>query len=469
MTRGRIAGGALAILLLLAAFAYLVGSRDGERAPATSPALPAPSSPPRAADSDPATEADQGFLYGRVTTGDGVAYEGRLRWGIDQEAFWGDPFNGVKSENPWLARIPPEQMPSEQRSFEIFGFKLGASEHELEPSRPFMVCFGDLERLDARGDKVHVRLKGGTELDLDRFSSSDFDDGVRVWDAAHGVVDLDSGRIRTIELLPTPSLGAVPDRLHGTVRTRQGEFTGFVGWNRWNLVGTDELDGKTAEGSELRLRFDGIRSIARRTGASAAVTLLDGREIALFGEADVDQDNRGIYVEDERYGRVLISWDAFERVDFTPSGSSGLAYDDFAPGQPLTGSVTTIDGRHLAGRLVYDLDENETIETLDAPSRGVDYTIPFGRIASISPPGSREHGLVTLQSGEELQLEPSGDLGPNHGGMLIFVEGSERPEYVPWRDVERVDFDPAIQQTKRALQRPGGPLLQAARDIRRPR
>ena len=93
-------------------------------------------------------------------------------------------------------------------------------------------------------------------------------------------------------------------------------------------------------------------------------------------------------MDDRRYGRVLVSWDAFERVDFSPGGS-GPAYDDFPPGRPLTGGVTTRAGRRLAGRLVYDLDESETTETLDAPSQGVDYTIPFGLIASIVLPGPR--------------------------------------------------------------------------------
>jgi hypothetical protein len=108
------------------------------------------------------------------------------------------------------------------------------------------------------------------------------------------------------------------------------------------------------------------------------------------------------------------------------------------------GSVTTRAGRRLAGRLVYDLDESETTETLDAPSQGVDYTIPFGLITSIVPPGREDHGAqrarVTLQSGEELQLERTGDLGEGNGGMLIFVDGRQSPEYVPWTDVEQVDF-----------------------------
>ncbi len=227
------------------------------------------------------------------------------------------------------------------------------------------------------------------------------------------------------------------------MRTRQGDFTGFVQWDRQECVGSDELDGHTADG-ELSLRFDTIRSIARRSRDSSLVTLLDGREIVLSGTREVGHGNRGIYVDDPRYGRVLISWDAFERVDFSPGGS-GPAYGDFPPGRPLTGSVTTRDGRRLAGRLVYDLDESETTETLDAPSQGVDYTIPFGLIASIVLPGREERGTerarVTLQSGEELQLERTGDLGEGNAGMLIFVDGRQRPEYVPWTDVEQVDFD----------------------------
>ena len=141
---------------------------------------------------------------------------------------------------------------------------------------------------------------------------------------------------------------------------------------------------------------------------------------------------------------MLVSWDAFERVDFS-LGGSGPSYGDFPPGRPLTGSVTTRAGRRLAGRLVYDLDESEITETLDAPSQGVTYTIPFGLIASLVPLDREErgaqHARVTLHSGEELQLERTGDLGEWNAGMLIFVKGRERPEYVPWTDVEQVDFD----------------------------
>jgi hypothetical protein len=455
MTRATIAGGAFATVLVLLALAagYRALEPDVDRAAATSAAI-TPSTTPAPAEVHPATETHRGFLYGRITTVEGAIYEGRLRWGGDQEAFWGDYFNGSKDENPWLAQVPPERLPKQRRPFEIFGIKIGERESPIDGGRLFMGRFGDLARIEARGRDVQVTLKSGTVFNLDRFAAGDVDDGVRVWDGRRGIVDLDSGRIGTIELLSTPSLGAAANRLHGTVRTRQGDFTGFVQWDRKECVGTDELDGYTAEGS-LSLRFDTIRSIARGSSDGTLVTLLDGREIVLSGRrawrhtSDVGDGNRGLYVDDRRYGRVLVSWDAFERVDFSPGGS-GPAYDDFPAGRPLTGRVTTHAGRRLAGRLVYDLDESETTETLDAPSQGVDYTIPFGLIASIVCPGRGEHGAerarVTLHDGEELQLERTGDLGDGNAGLLIFVEGSQRPEYVPWVDIGRVDLDrpPAV-------------------------
>jgi hypothetical protein len=305
-----------------------------------------------------------------------------------------------------------------------------------------MARFGDITRIELLGRNVRVTLKSGTVFDADWYSSNDLDDGVRVWDGSRGVLDLGARRIRAIDLLPAATAGAVPQRLHGTVHTRQGDFTGFIQWNRNKGVSADELSGRTAAGN-LSLRFDTLRSIARHSNDSSLVTLLDGRELVLSGTREAGHDNLGIYVDDRRYGRVLISWDAFERLDFSPGGS-GPAYGDFPPGLPLTGSVTTRNGRRLDGRLVYDLDESETTETLDAPAQGVNYTIPFGLIASIVLPGREESGTqrakVTLHNGEELQLERSGDLGAGNGGMLIFVDGSQRPEYVLWTDVERIDF-----------------------------
>ena len=76
----------------------------------------------------------------------------------------------------------------------------------------------------------------------------------------------------------------------------------------------------------------------------------------------------------------------------------------------------------------------------------MDYTIPLGLVASIVPLDSEEddgtRAMVTLRSGEELRFERGGDLDGRNGGLLIFSDGRERAEYVPWADVERIDLDP---------------------------
>ena len=460
MTRGTTLGVTLATagaLVLLAVAAYRAFDPGRERAagPPSGPREPRVASairPPTQTHGPPATT--DGFLYGRITTVIGTTYEGRLRWGGDQEAFWSDSFNGPKHENPWLAYVPPELRLEDRRPFEILGIRIGNGERPN--SRPFLVRFGDVRRLEVGRSDVRVTLKSGTEWNLDRFSANELDDGVRVWDRERGVVDLTADvqkelfgrdrdrRIHEIEFLPTPPLGDAPYRLHGTVRTRHGGFTGFVGWDRDDCVGTDELEGRAA-GREVALRYDTIRSIARESRDSARVTLLDGREIVLAEGRDVSEGIRGIYVDDARYGRVLIGWATFERFDLT-AGGSGLGYADIPPGRPLTGGVTTRDGRRLAGRVVFDLDESETTDTLDAESQGIHYSIPFERIAAVEPLSLAADGAhrvkVVLHDGEELQLEGSDDAG-RPGGSVLVLTGPESAEYVPWEQVQRIELDGA--------------------------
>jgi len=393
------------------------------------------------------SNADAGLLYGRVTTDDGVVYQGRLRWGGDEEALWTNYFNGFKADNPWVALAPSDQLPTEG-GFEVFGIEIGFWKRPIDLGRPFMARFGDIARIEPRGRDLRVVLKSGTTFHLDRYAADDVADGLRVWDESRGVVDIGEWNIRTIELLDLPELDSFgldsgPMPLYGTVRTRQGDFSGLIQWDREACLTSDELAGRSADGN-ISLRFENIRSIVRSASDGILATLVDGTEVAVSDTRAAGDGNRGIYVDDSRYGRVLISWDAFERLDFSPGGT-GPSYGEFGPGRPLAGTVTTRSGRRLSGRLVYDLDESETTETLDAPSLGVDYTIPFERIASVMLPRPAERGgqpaRIVLRTGEELRLDLAGDLGDRNGGMLVFSAGREHPEYVAWSDVQRIDFD----------------------------
>ena len=441
MTRATTIGTALVLGIALLVFSVIALSPEGENGSGPAPRSSATTARPSDADAATAADGGSGLLYGRITTGS-ATYEGRLRWGGDQEASWGDYFDGTKSANPWADYAPVARSEKERLKIEVFGFAFGGPDRS-HLKRRFLARFGDVARIVRGFKEVQVTLKSGTVVTLDRFEAGDIDDGVRVWDRSGGQVDVDDGEIRTIEFLPAPAPAGAPERLHGVVRSSRGEFTGFIGWDQYDGVSTDTLEGRTADG-EQRVRYDTIRAIARASRDSALVTLHDGTELVLSKTRESGRGHRGVYVDDTRYGRVLISWDTFERVDFRPGGTPP-GYADFEPGRPLGGVVTTRDGRRLDGRLVYDFDESETTETLDVSFRGVDYGIPLGMIASLVPPtragGSGAAGQVVLHGGEALPVEPSGDVGAGNAGMLVFVEGRERPEHVPWAEVARIDFD----------------------------
>jgi hypothetical protein len=389
----------------------------------------------------PADGTHPSFLYGRVRTVDGSTYEGRLRWGRDQEAFWGDYFNGVRKENQWVAQVAPGRLPRRSEPVRVFGIEIAHRERPIQPGRLFLMRFGDLARVEARGFDVVVTLKSGTTFVLARSEASDFDDGVRIWDRDRGVVDLDSLRMQSIEFFDSPAQhAAAPYRLFAKVHAKVGDFTGFLQWEKDQCLGSDELVV-----GDVKLRFDSIRSVQRQAGESVEATLVDGRKATFSRGLPA---GRGIYVDDPRYGRVLVSPEAFQRVEFNPRAPGGPGYGDFRKGDPLTGTVTTRDGRRLTGRLVYDLDESESTETLDAPSQGVNFNIPFERIASIALPAAEQRraqrATVTLRSGEPVDLDCSGDLGEENAGLLVFADGTpQQPIYVPWSDVERIALHPS--------------------------
>lgn len=395
------------------------------------------SSPLGGASTAGAASDTSGLLYGRVTTTSGQEHEGRLRWGTE-ECAWGDHFNASKADLPWLDEVPSDQR-ARRHTINLFGFEIGIH-GEGRSGRQLIARFGDIDRIDVTGrnDAVLV-LKSGRRIAVDG-GSNDLgrDTTITVWDAILGQVDLEWRRIDRIQFRPTPrDLPVDAHRLHGVVHTDQGDFRGWIQWDQDECLSTDVLDGETRDG-DLKIPMGNIRTIEPRGRRSSRVVLRDGRELVLSGTNDVDSDNRGIFVEDERFGRVLVSWDAFERAEFSDPPGSGPAYDTFAAGKPLRGTVTTRGGRRLAGRLVFDLDEEGSIELLNGERRGIEYSIPFAMVASVTPTGS-DRSRIELTNGEVLELEGGADVGKGNAGILVLAAG-ERPAYVPWDEVERIVF-----------------------------
>jgi len=373
----------------------------------------------------------RGFLYAKITARSGTVYEGRIRWDGD-EAFWGDLFESVKKERPHFGKLPPERR---SEPFKIFGITIGSSS---DNTRGFFARFGDIRRIEVgqRGEAV-VTMKNGTAIEVK--GGSDVGRPITVRDPGFDEIELRWKEIRSIELLPTPAdLEVGAGRLYGTVETSAGTFQGFVQWDRDECLTTDRLDGDLHDG-EVSVRMGKIRVIEKRTHSSARVILVNGSELALDDTNDVNEDNRGIVVEDPRFGRVAIDWDVFQRLELSAPEGSGPPYEDFAPGKALRGKVTTTGGESHSGRLIWDLDESEDWELLSGKSDQVEYFIPFALVAEVVPDGNY-HSRVILTGGEKLVLENSADVDEDNDGLVVDPGDGGEPVYVPWEKVARVEL-----------------------------
>jgi hypothetical protein len=386
------------------------------------------------ADAGPAET--RGYLYGTIVTKSDHEYTGLLRWD-NEEAFWDDLFNSIKTELPYME----EHGKSTRRrsAIKIFGFTVGYRVEDDVSARLFIARFGDLREIEVlRGDKVRVTMRGGEVYELDG-GSNDIGAQVRVLDDSLGEVDLEWDRIERIVFRPTPPDVRVPAaRLFGTVETDEGSFEGHIQWDVQECLFSDKLDGETRDG-EMSIDMGKIRAIEKRNRSGSKVELKDGRTLVLEDTNDVDSSLRGIFVEDPRYGRVKIGWSAFERAEFRDAPDSGRGYDDYEPGRPLRGTVTDYDGVERTGRLVFDLDESRTWEMLNGMRGDVEFYIPFAMIRSIEPERGNA-SKVALRSGESLSLDETQDVSEINDGVVVLRE-DDRESYLPWDQVRRIDFD----------------------------
>jgi hypothetical protein len=384
-----------------------------------------------------ASTAGQGRIYGTIETESGNKYTGLLRWG-SEEAFWDDHFNASKEDRPALdAR--DRRSRKRKHDVEVFGIRISGDWSDDWAQRQFIARFGDLAEIrPQRHSEADLVMRNGETIHVEG-GSNDLEDDVTVWDDKLGKLDVGWSKIRSIRFTSAPaSLTPNERRLYGKVKTTSGDFEGFVQWDSEECLSTDKLDGETEDG-DISIEMGNIRSIERRSRRGSWVSLVDGRRIEVSGTNDVDGDIRGILVEDPRFGRVKISWDAFERVDFTPTDKSGRGYDEYPPGKPIVATVTDAHGKTRSGEIAYDLDETESWEFLDGSSDDIDYSIPFEKVKSVRPIGGRSAEVV-LRDGSKLRLEGETDVSDDNGG-IGFLKGATEGNSVAWEDVERIDFE----------------------------
>jgi len=384
-------------------------------------------------------QEDPGRLWGRVTTVDGAAVEGFLRWDLGQ-GVTADLLTGLRAVTEEGLEVRRELAEADsadrRRSVEILGYRVTWKE---DPERDAMiesgVRFGWIERLRPDGNEAELDLGSGHTVRL-RISGSGLGRGVRRVDIEQADGEKSTvrwGRIREVVLLSPPrGVRSAAARIHGTVTASGGQtFTGWITWDADEAFLDERLDA-----DEGTIPFSRLERI-ERASEGARVTLRSGERRLLTGSNDVDDDNRGIQISDPALGRATVNWEEFVALDLHPAE---VGPEPFTGGGPIRGRVTTESGAVHAGRVLWDLDEGFDWQLLNGYAEGVEVDIEFSRITRIAKAPAGTGAVVTLRDGRTLRLEGSNDVDVSNRGLLVVDEAGER-HVVDWAGFSALDLE----------------------------
>jgi hypothetical protein len=239
-------------------------------------AAPAETEPPRA-----------WRLYGTVHARGGLALTGFVGWDLD-ESLTADTLDGRQDGR--TMRIPFGTIASIAREAST------RSRVTLTNGEVLVLRGSNDVNSENRGIEVSDPMLGRATLTWDEFDSVEFFAAPR---SLAPYDSFDGGR-----------------RLRGAVATRDGRrLAGQLRWDNDEEYTWETIDGEV-DGVRLGIELGDVNSIERTGSNGARVRLLDGRAFELGGSSDVDETNKGIFVELEGGETVLVRWDDFESVTF---------------------------------------------------------------------------------------------------------------------------------------------------------
>ncbi|MEM9301311.1 MAG: hypothetical protein AAGE01_04330, partial [Pseudomonadota bacterium] len=172
-------------------------------------------------------------------------------------------------------------------------------------------------------------------------------------------------------------------------------------------------------------------------GDASRVITNQGLDVVLNNSNDVDEENRGLMLVNPAFGRVDFEWADFQRVDFAPIP------EGFLPGRSawadlgtLRGSVT-VDGGNRSGEIVFDVDEQRSVDILDGVLGNSRAYVPFHRITSIERGAGQS--TVTLHDGTTWTLSRQRDVSDSNSGIV--VKSGDQREYFRWDTVSSIRFE----------------------------
>ncbi len=401
-----------------------------------------------------ASAQDEHFIYGRITLVDNKFYEGPIRWG-KEEVYWNDIFNAAKTNNENLRYLSnDERNELDDRQYDHYHGEWGRwadrfwswndrddDDYNSDYIHQFSCQFGEIKSMKPQGSKwVDIELRNGTKMELSGQGYNDVGLDIKVIDKELGEVEIYWNRISKIDFIKTPSRLAnrFGKPLYGTVESFGNKFTGFIQWDHDERLSVDKLDGDSDDG-DLAIEFEKITSITR-VGSRCRVVLKSGREIYLEGSNDVNRENRGVIIMNKDVAAIDIPWSEFEKVTFQDAPSAALvSYQDFSSQKELSATVRTFGGQSYSGRLVFDLDEEYDFELLQGKERDFEYITPFRNVKKIKTYDDTRCE-VELKNGQKIMMTDGQDVNDRNQGMLVFVNGNQKPQYIAWDKVSEIEF-----------------------------
>lgn len=383
----------------------------------------------------------QGLLYGRIVTVEDQELEGVLRWG-NEEAFWDDLFISNKPINEgYFSYLSGEELErlsgNTPESLDWSFWSLWKPRYPEGP-RSFRCRFGDISKIIVTGEEQAViEFKSGRLQEVSGGTSPGKE--LHIYDRDDVEKRINWSDIRRVEFSATPQRARAAEvrPLYGIVFTTQGAFEGFIQWDAQERLTTDLLDGKTGA-RKVSLPFSNIEEI-RQDGDSSLVTLYSGKILKLGGGDDVGPGNHDIIVKSMELGHVRIPWEQFRFARFYPEAPRiSPPFLAFQTPALIEGRVKTLEGRELSGRILFDMDEELDLETLEGSKEGIFYHIPIRNIRAITRKNYHVCG-VTLRNGDQLFLGKEHDLTDNNWGLLIWT-GESDPVYVAWNLIDTIQF-----------------------------
>jgi hypothetical protein len=192
-----------------------------------------------------------------------------------------------------------------------------------EKSRKRKIEFGRINAIERySSNAAQVFLKNGEDYVLRGTNDVDDDNrGISVYVEGLGQVKVGWDEFERCDFTAPPHQVPYDEfdgghRLEGVVYRDDGEtFTGKIRWDDDEEHSWEILDGEFRD-IEFDVEFRNIMEIKRRGYHSSIIILWDGTSLKLKGTNDVDEDNKGIFIELADGDEVELEWDEFERVEF---------------------------------------------------------------------------------------------------------------------------------------------------------